>query len=81
MLLASDVPGYLKEEFSCLAEELNFNVYYILLCLEGHLSGRRSCHIPLFAVFPTSNTDPACCDPFHLPEGLHMSSEVQIARR
>lgn len=81
MLLASDVPGYLKEEFSCLVEELNFNVHYILLCLESDLSGRRSCHIPLFTVFPTSSTDPEWCDPFHLPEGLHVSSEVQTAKR
>lgn len=38
----------------CLVEELNFNVYYIPLCLEGQLSGRRSCPFPLSTVFPTS---------------------------
>lgn len=38
----------------CLVEELNFNVFYIPLRLEDHLSGRRSCPIPLSIVFPTS---------------------------
>lgn len=74
MLLTSSVPAYLKEEFGCLVEELNCNVHYTPLCLQGPLSGRRSCHIPLFTAFPTSSTAPAWCDPFHLPEGLRGGS-------
>lgn len=62
LLLASDVPGYLKEELACLVEELNCIIYYILLCLEGDRSGRKACHISLFTVAHiglfVSRTDP-----------------------